>query len=176
MALTQVTGDGLATSGLPTGAVLQVKSVTMTGSQSFAGTTFTDITDGTNALSISITPTASSSKFLLYMMINASADNGGSRFGFRLFRDSTLIGNSDTEGSRTPVAAAGIGSDSNAIDRNISMIFLDSPATASAVTYKVQGQVESSSSQLKINKSGNNANNATVYTATSSFTVMEIAG
>ena len=176
MALTQVTGDGLATSGLPTGAVLQVKSVTMTGSQSFAGTTFTDITDGTNALSISITPTASSSKFLLYMMINASADNGGSRFGFRFLRGSTLIGNSDTVVSRTPVAAAGTGSDSNAIDRNISMIFLDSPATASAVTYKIQGNVESSSSNLLINKGGTFADNATIYTTISSFTVMEIAG
>ena len=129
MALTKI-GDA----ALPTGSVLQVKSVRVTGTQSFAGTSFTDITDGTNALSISITPTTSSSKFLLYMMINASADNGGSRFGFRLFRDSTLIGNSDTVGSRTPVASAATGSDSNAIDRNISMIFLDSPATASAVT------------------------------------------
>ena len=176
MALTQVTGDGLATSGLPTGAVLQVKSVTMTGSQSFAGTTFTDITDGTNALSISITPTASSSKFLLYMMINASADNGGSRFGFRFLRGSTVIGNSDTDGSRTPVASAGTGSDSNAIDLQTTQMFLDSPATASAITYSVKGQVESSSSNLLINKSATNANNATVYTATSSFTVMEVAG
>lgn len=176
MALTQVTGDGLATSGLPTGAVLQVKSVLMTGTQSFAGTAFTAITDGTNALSISITPTSSSSKFLLFMNINASADNGGSRFGFRFLRGSTVIGNSDTEGSRTPVATATQGTDSNSIDLYSTQMFLDSPATASAITYSVKGQVESSSSNLHINRSGSNANSTTVYTAASSLTVMEIAG
>ena len=176
MALTQVTGDGLAASGLPTGAVLQVKSVTMTGVQSFAGTAFTAITDGTNALSISITPTASSSKFLLCLNINASADNGGSRFRFRFLRDSTVVGNSDTQGSRTPMATATQGSDSNAIDLQTTQMFLDSPATTSAITYSVKGQVESSSSNLHINRSGGNANSTTVYTAASSLTVMEIAG
>ena len=171
MALTKI-GDA----GLPEGSVLQVKSVTMTDNQTFAGTAFTDITDGTNALSLSITPTASSSKFLLYMMVSAGADNGSSRFGFRFMRDSTIVGNSDTKGSRTPSASANQGSSGNRIDANISMIHLDSPATASAITYKVQGAVESSSSNLAINRGGSFSDSATVYTATSSFTVMEIAG
>ena len=171
MALTKI-GDA----GLPEGSVLQVKSVTMTGVQTFGGTSYTDITDGTNALSLSITPTASSSKFLLYMMVNCGADNGGSRFGFRFMRDSTAVGVSDTQGSRTPSSSSSQGSTAGRIDANISMIHLDSPATASAITYKVQGSVEASSSNLMINRGGTFADNATVYTTASSFTVMEIAG
>jgi len=171
MALTKIRD-----AGLPEGTVLQVKSVTMTGVQTFAGTAYTDITDGTNALSVSITPTASSSKFVLYMMVNCGADNGGSRFGFRFMRDSTAVGVSDTQGSRTPSSSASQGSDAGRIDANISMIHLDSPATASAITYKVQGSVESSSSNLAINRGGTFADSATNYTTASSLTVMEIAG
>ena len=109
------------------------------------------------------------------MMVSAGADNGNSRFGFRFMRGSTIVGNSDTIGNRTPSASAGTGRNGNNLDRNISMIFLDSPATSSAVTYKIQGSVESTSSTLCINRGGVFANDASVYTATSSFTVMEIA-
>ena len=157
------------------GMILNVQSVTMRDNQTFAGTAFTDLNDGTNALSITMTPTSSSSKFLLYMMVSAGADNGNSRFGFRFMRGSTIVGNSDTIGNRTPSASAGTGRNGNNLDRNISMIFLDSPATSSAVTYKIQGSVESTSSTLCINRGGQFANDASVYTATSSFTVMEIA-
>ncbi len=159
-----------------TGSVLQVKSATMTGVQTFAGTAYTDVTDGTNALSVAITPTASSSKFLLYMTVSAGADNGGSRFGFRFMRDSTAVGISDTQGSRTPSSSSSQGSTAGRIDANISMIHLDSPATTSAITYKVQGAVEATGSNLTINRGGTFADNATIYTTISSFTVMEIAG
>ena len=158
------------------GAVLQVQSVTMTDDQTFIGTTFTDITDGTDALSITITPTSSSSKFLLMMSISASANNGSSRFGFRFMRDSTAVGIGVTAGSRTSVAVQGTGSTSNNIDEALTSVFLDSPATASAITYKVQGHVEQSASTLIINRSSTNADNSTVYRAVSSLTVMEIAG
>ena len=161
---------------IPTGSVLQVKSVTMTDEQSFIGTTFTDITDGTNALSISITPASSSSKFLLMMNISAAANNGSSRFGFRFMRDSTAVGIGVTQGSRTSVAVQGTGTTSNNIDEELTSIFLDSPATASAITYKIQGHVEQSSSTLIINRSSTNANNNSVYRTASSFTLMEIAG
>ena len=107
------------------GHVLNVQSVTMTDNTTFAGTAFTDISDGVNPLTITMTPTSSSSKFLLYMMVSAGADNGNSRFGFRFMRDSTIVGNSDTKGSRTPSASANQGSTGNRIDANISMIHLD---------------------------------------------------
>ena len=180
--------QGLASSATPTtveissghklyapGHVIQVKSVTMTDSQAFAGTAFTDITDGSNPLTISITPSASTSKFLLMMNVSASADNGSSRFGFRFLRDSTAVGIGDTQGSRISVSVAGIGSSSNAQDKTLAFTHLDSPSTSSAITYKVQGTVEQSGSNLIINRSSTNANSNTVYRTASSFTVMEIA-
>ena len=90
-------------------------------------------------------------------------------------RDSTAVGIGDTQGSRISVSVAGIGSSSNANDETLSFTHLDSPATSSAITYKVQGQVEATGSQLIINRSSTNANSNTVYRPASSFTVMEIA-
>ncbi len=181
MALTKLNNQSLAAvsalpAAIPTGSVLQVKSVTMVGVQIFAGTAFTDITDGNNPLSISITPSSSSSKFLLSMLVSASSDNGSSRFGFKFLRNSTSIGIGETEGSRTPITVTGLGSSSNNVDEALTATFLDSPATASAITYKIQGNVEQSGSNLIINRSNTNANNSTVYRPISSFTVMEIAG
>ena len=43
------------------GHVLNVQSVTMTDNTTFAGTAFTDIDDGVNPLSITMTPTSTSS-------------------------------------------------------------------------------------------------------------------
>jgi hypothetical protein len=173
----KTSGNGVQIADLvpKAGSVVQVKSVTMTDQQSFTGVAFTDITDGTNALSISITPTSSSSKFLLMMNITASANNGGSRFGFRFMRDSTPVGNGVTEGSRTPVAVQGLGTTSNNIDEELTSIFLDNPATASAITYKIQGHVEQTTSTCIINRSNTNSNSISVYRTASSFTIMEIA-
>ena len=158
-----------------TGNIVQIQSVTMTDSTTFTGTAFTDVTDGNNPLSISITPKKANSKFLLIMNMSASANNGSSRFGFRFLRDSTAIGIGDTQGNRISVSVAGIGSNSNANDTTLSFTHLDSPSTSSAITYKVQGQVEQSGSSLIINRSSTNANSNTVYRPASSFTVMEIA-
>ena len=157
------------------GHVINTQSVTMTDSTVFAGTAFTDVTDGINPLSITITPKNANSKFLLIMNMSASADNGGSRFGFRFLRDSTAVGIGVTQGSRISVSVAGVGSTSNANDDALSFTHLDSPSTSSAITYKVQGQVEQSGSNLIINRSSTNANATTVYRPASSFTVMEIA-
>ena len=157
------------------GHVVNTQSVTMTSAQSFAGTAFTNITDGTNALSITITPKNANSKFLLMMNMSASANNGSSRFGFRFLRDSTAVGIGVTQGNRISVSVAGVGSTSNANDETLSFIHLDSPSTSSTITYKVQGQVEQSGSSLIINRSHTNADSNTVYRPASSFTVMEIA-
>jgi len=157
------------------GHVVNTQSVTMTDAQSFLGTSFTDISDGTNALSITITPKNSNSKFLLMMNMSGSSNNGASRFGFRFLRNSTAVGLGVTEGNRISVSVAGIGSQSNTNDETLSFIHLDSPSTSSAITYKVQGQVEVSGSTLYINRSHTNANTTSVYRPASSFTVMEIA-
>ena len=67
MALTQVTGDGLATSGLPAGSILQVVQSTKLDNFQGQASSITDITGTDQAGSGSvfcckITPTATSSK------------------------------------------------------------------------------------------------------------------
>ena len=61
MALTQITGDGLATSGLPTGTVLQVQYTQYTGTFSQSLTADTDTVLGSAVLTVNITPKSTSS-------------------------------------------------------------------------------------------------------------------
>ena len=64
MSLTQIIGDGLATSGLPTGTVLQVVSTAKTDTFESTSTSFTDVT----GLSVAITPSSSSNKILVFVL------------------------------------------------------------------------------------------------------------
>ena len=52
---------------------------------------------------------------------------------------------------------------------------LDSPSTASAVTYKVQFQCENTA-EVRINKDNNDTDGSSFFRSTSELTVMEIAG
>jgi hypothetical protein len=54
--------------------------------------------------------------------------------------------------------------------------YLDSPATTSAVTYKVQFASTHNSISLAVNGTGNTDNNEYIIGGTSTITVMEIAG
>ena len=53
---------------------------------------------------------------------------------------------------------------------------LDSPATTSAVTYKLQARVGTSGGQFQINNTINQNDQAYTFLTTSHITVMEIAG
>lgn len=109
------------------GAVLQVVSATYSTQVSTGSFTFAD-----TGLTASITPTSSTSKILVKVCVNGIIKDPGNTYGyFRLLRNSTTI--SDIErlvgynNSTAPNAVGGI-----AID------VLDSPATTSSTTYKVQ--------------------------------------
>tara|TARA_B100001250_G_scaffold243502_1_gene209306 strand:+ start:3309 stop:3854 length:546 start_codon:yes stop_codon:yes gene_type:complete len=88
MALTQVTGDGLAHSGLPSGSVLQVVTATSDAQQSIStSTTWADVT----GLTVNITPKATSNKIIVMgkvFMGSGSNPNGG----FRCYRSETSGG------------------------------------------------------------------------------------
>ena len=108
--------------GLGTNVVQTVK----TDSFSTTSSSLTDVT----GLAVTITPTSATSKVLVLvdLMIGSS---GGGRTNFQLVRDSTEIGKSSgglSDSTLTVVTS----SDSGAFS------FLDSPATTSATTYKVQ--------------------------------------
>lgn len=134
------TGTGLAWATLSSGKVLQVVQGTYSTATTIASQTYTD-----TGLSVSITPSSSSSKILL--LVNQmiywyrEADEAGS--AIRLMRDSTAI--LDNFGARgnffhrflTSVTEELV---EHATEANL--MYLDSPATTSAITYKTQGRAK----------------------------------
>jgi hypothetical protein len=165
-----------------TGEIIQVKSVTKSDTQSIAGTTFTDI------MSVSITPTSTSSQILVMCDLNitcALSDNSqtGARYsGVKLYRNSTQIAvNSDASGNQAAVwfSVQSTETTNSGFQQNAaSGSYMDSPATTSAITYKIQAaNTYSSNHYTYINRPsyGISDNYGYVHLGTSNLTVMEIA-
>jgi hypothetical protein len=160
--------DGAAWQAVAGGKVAQVVSTSKTDTFTSSSTSFTDIT----GLSVSITPTAATSKVLVIVQVSGSMDTGVASLFFRMMRDSTAINVGDTAGSR----ARSTISFSNTIQSEAvsgAASFLDSPATTAATTYKLQG-VNSTAGTFYINRSKQDADFSTYPRPASSITVMEI--
>jgi len=173
-AVTSAKLAGLTSSDMPTGCVLQVKSATKTDKQSTTSATPSDIT----GLSVSITPTSTSSKILVLTNINFGGDLNV--YGaFDILRGSSKITESTYPTGNQIAATIAVGGDDNNFNYKMmtaSHNFLDSPATASAVTYKVQFSSTVNSTELTINAPHETDNAAYILGGTSTITVMEIAG
>lgn len=142
------------TTGFPAGSVLQVVQSTLATFSTTTSTTYTD-----TGLSASITPSSSSSKILIISSagVGSSASAGGSLN--RIVRGSTAI---FTQG----VAYSGAGS----VYTGSSLVYLDSPATTSSTTYKIQFVTQSASSTAFFN-----GDFGSFTGETASITLMEIA-
>jgi hypothetical protein len=150
------------------GKVLQVISTTKTDAFTSTSTSFTDIT----GLSVSITPTASTSKIMVFYNVTGSGDVGVNTSSIRLVRGSTAINIGDAAGSRTPATNGIFEGEVTAIG-NASTNFLDAPATTSATTYKVQVRCNNGGNSF-INRSENDSDQGQNNRTTSTITVMEI--
>ena len=168
--ITGITRGAIESTAIGAGAVLQVVSATKTDTFSTGATSFTDVT----RLSASITPTSSTSKILVLLTFNLTGTNAAGGAAYQLVRGSTAICIGDLAGSR-PQASGGMGyvPDPNSYT-TISGSFLDSPATTSSTTYKVQVYGPSS---VYVNRTQNDTNGTQIYNArtASTITVMEIA-
>jgi hypothetical protein len=142
------------------GGVVQVKNAGKATAFSTTSGTFVDVTD----LTISITPTLATNKVLVLMTVQGAQVTGDG--GFRLMRDSTAIGIS-TVGSVFNGAGQVSSSYSNSMF-TVALSFLDSPATTSATTYKVQALA--SGGTTYVNRRGAD----TSFGGFSSITVMEV--
>ena len=160
--------------GLPSGSsggIVQVKSVTKTdGDFNTNSTSYTDIT----GLSVSITPTRSDSKILIFANLHGVGDSSTQAY-FRFMRDSTAICVGDAAGSRVQATLGSMYTDQSNDTNSCSQQFLDSPSTTSLVTYKIQCRTQGSGS-IYINRSVTDQNAATSGRFTSSLTVMEVSG
>ena len=127
---------------------------------SLTSATYTEIT----GLNTSITPASSANKVLITgtLQVGHNASTGGA---FQLYRNSTLIG-------RDPFKWFYFGSN-NDVGGTVSWSFLDSPATTSAVTYKVYWRCDNASFAIYLNRT---AANTTYEKGGSQITLMEIAG
>jgi len=124
------------------GKVLQVVQATTTTATSINTTTYTDTT-----ITASITPSASTSKVLVlvdmvfYMDVNAASK----RMSTKLVRGSTDV---FTDGSAYSSGITALGSSAVGQDARLPLVYLDSPATTSSTTYKVQARGSTASGSL----------------------------
>ena len=123
------------------GGIVHFYSVTHTEMESQALTgvgNFFDIA----GMTLTITPKFNTSKIFVMTTVAVSCNNGNRNTHIRLKRDSSAIA-IGTEGSQTN-SSFFLKTRDNFSPHNISVQFLDSPASTSAVTYKVHRSGENS--------------------------------
>jgi hypothetical protein len=138
------------------GKVLQVVNATTSTEASTSSSTYTD-----SGLTATITPTSATSKILVIFFQNGlykSDANASTSIGLRLMRSTTaIIGTIDDYIAFTNTAVR------NSIG-SAGATYLDSPATASAVTYKTQFKSTAATATAYVQQSN----------ATSTITLIEI--
>ena len=158
-----------AWTALGASGILQVVSTSKTDTFSIGTQVFADVT----GLSASITPSSVSSKVLVLVNLS-TAMNVNSTVDYKVLRGSTDVFIGDALGSRVRVSksaytgAGGIGSES--------VNFLDSPATTSSTTYKIQLRAGAPGQTVYVNRSTGDGDSTTVTRSASAITLMEVAG
>ena len=156
LTLPAVSGTVLTTTSPKAGNVIQVVNVAYSTQTSTTSSTYSD-----TGLTASITPNSSSSKILVFVDLNVYKDTSNTSMGLKLVRNSTDLYTIDTFAAYTnSTGAIGVGS--------VSSNYLDSPATTSSTTYKVQFKSMNGTNGVYINNNGYGA-------ITSTITLMEIA-
>jgi len=134
-----------------------------------------------NCIEVSITPVSTSNKILVMVTIHGSSSYwGGTSAGAwqgRLVRDGSDIVKGDADGSRNRMTFIAGDSDSLAIAENCVFTYLDSPSSASQVTYGCRlDNTDNGSQTLYLNRAPTDTDdNTTICRTASSITVMEVA-
>jgi hypothetical protein len=158
------------------GKVLQVVSATKTDTSSTNSNSWADI----SGLSVTVTPTSSSSTFVVMYTVQGSSAPNASGLAFKVLRNSTDIAIGDTASNR-PRVGSNINLGDFSVTTNAQLLtaaqtFVDSPATTSSITYKVQFRTtQGGSTTCYVNRSVSDRD-TTNYDArgASSIVVMEI--
>ena len=167
----QTNGSGaLSWATVATGKILQVvqatKTDTFSDTSSPANTDWVDVT----GLSVSITPQNSSNKILVIAQVSVVAA-AAQVASARLVRGSTAIHIGDASSNRTP-ASVSLRQESGQPLAAVPIIYLDSPATTSSTTYKIQVVSEGT---VYVNRSGTDGDSSGYFRTSSSIIVMEVA-
>jgi len=165
--------DGLTSGTFNGGGIIQVKQTVKTDHFSMGSLTPAEIT----GFNVSITPTRADSKILLLVNANFGGDENA-YLSFTLKRNSTLIALTtvfDGTDNRTRSSFGGhSGSNNRTFTGGIN--FLDSPATTSAVTYKLFLASLYANKTVHINRSHTDSNQTYNQGMVSTITAMEVSG
>jgi len=172
--LNGTTGDisGSSLTGISTGKILQVKQFAKSDTVSAQpGSSFADISGFTTT----ITPSSSSSKILVMVMINAS---GNDTTALRLLRGSSSILQGVTVTNKISVATgrysgnASTGTNYYGAEMD-TLVKLDEPAVNTELTYKMQWRASNGSNTLYLNRNTSDTSQYAFRTV-STITLMEV--
>jgi hypothetical protein len=125
---------------MPSGSVIQTVSANYGTSTSSASSTFAD-----TGLTATITPTSSTSKILVLVSHNGCRkESSNTTLQIRLLRSGTRITGIEDNGGRN-------GDNSTNQFGGVSISYLDSPATTSAIIYKTQFASSNNSGTVYVN-------------------------
>ena len=190
MALSKITNGGVAASGIPSGGIIQVQrhvedSLTSFTHQSSATAhrllLASNAADSTSHVSVSITPTSTSSKIMLFAHVMYEGTTAPHEFLWGFHRDTTFIG-APASGSnrRRGISTAGenyaVAVDTTSTPESVSYQFVDSPNSTSAITYCVSYNTSATSGTLHLNSATLNSDSTAYELGVSSIIAMEIAG
>lgn len=131
---------------------------------STASTSYTDLT----GLSVSITPSSASSRILIVATINGSTSLTSNKMFFKILRGSTDVLLGDAASARTRAHASYTGQS----PLGTALMAVDSPATTSSTTYKIQCAVSAGTGY--VNQGNTDTDAAANGRFASSIVVMEI--
>jgi len=162
--------------GAGMGQVLQVVSTF-----SNAHVTSTQVALEDTGVSVSITPSSTSSKIFLTVdafMGSSSTDSNG---GLAIYRSApggsagyVGVGDNGSNNNQTQVGGAVYTKDTKG--QNVGLSFLDSPNTTDVCTYNLYFNSRSGSYTTYLNRTHSSSNNDYIYVGGTTITAMEIAG
>lgn len=149
--------------------IVQVVTTNKTNPFTTTSSTFTDIT----GLSVTITPTSATNTILVLSSFQVGNDPANTSAFIRLMRGATAIDVGDAAGSRIQVTndITAFNGDKQAVGN---IMFIDSPATTTSTTYKLQ-VASPGSTTVAINASSTDTNSSGRARSVSSITVIEIS-
>ena len=168
MTRSKIINKGLATSGLPAGSVVQVVHVqdgeVASGTTTCAyDDTIMQNTEGTEFMTLAITPTNSNHKLKIDVVIHMNANTSSKIFTVGLFQDSTA----------NALATQSSAQSLNNSPTPISFTHFMTAGTTSSTTFKVRAAPDTSATITFNGRDGTNRRGGGTYA--SSITITEIA-
>ena len=169
-----VSGKLMLDSGVvfPAGHVIQVESVIKTSVFETQSTSFTDV----SGLSVGITPSSASNKILVMCSFLISTNSGSGYPQAKMLRNGSdvYVGDPSSQRRLALLNATGYNADSN-YSLPVSFQFLDSPASTSLQTYKIQC-LQTAGNTTRINAVGGDPDSIYGVRSASSIVLLEIKG